>query len=129
MLKIANRRAAEAALFRPKVTLRCPPDVKENLVAHQYWKNTIKRMKGISLLDDLDTDILAAYCLQSARRDLLAKLVDEGKMHLLGKLQSQERLILSYAGKLGLTAESRVRLAKKKAEGRQVEEQNDDPLD
>ncbi len=119
--QIEKRRAAEAALFRSKVSLIAPKEVKNNPAAKEYWKNTIERMKGISLLDDLDTDMLAAYCLQSARRDILAKIVDGGNYSMLPRLQSQERLILSYANKLGLTAESRVRIAKRRADKRQID--------
>lgn len=92
-------------------------------------------MEGISLLDDLDTEILAVYCSMLSRRDatqaMYAKLLADaevaeldseaivaalGKMDgILQKLQGQERSILQYADKLGLTPAGRVSLARKRA--------------
>ena len=89
------------------------------------------------LLDVLDTDALAIYCAKLARRDdLQAQYLawrdryDEDPVNatlkvmigLSDSLQSVERDVLSYANKLGLTPESRARLAKRLAE-----QDEDDP--
>lgn len=115
--ELAIRQQAQAAVVREKVTLRPPDRVKNDLVAYKYWKKTLKRMDGVDLLDDLDTDMLAAYCVQSSMRDKLYDMyATVPAEETLMRMQAQERLILQYATRLGLTAESRARLAKKKAE-------------
>lgn len=123
------------ALSRKKIHLKAPDKIKEDECAMKYWTTTIKRTKGLGLLDDLDTDMLAAYCKQSAMRDKMiaaydAAVTDEDALSdpikmlcvmanaadAMRIIQAQERVILTYAGKLGLTADSRARLAKKRAE-------------
>ena len=94
-------------------------------------------MQGLDILDVLDTDALAIYCAKLARRDdLQAQYLawrdryDEDPVNatlkvmigLSDSLQSVERDVLSYANKLGLTPESRARLAKRLAE-----QDEDDP--
>ena len=126
------RLKAEASMFRATVKLTKPKMVSGNKAANKYWNDTVKRMKGISLLDDLDSDMLAQYCIMSARRDDLNAMAENAYQSglfdvytdYIKLLQAQERIILQYAGKLGLTAESRARLAKKAAEQRQT---TDDP--
>ena len=115
--EILARLDAEAAVTRDKVTIRPPDRVKREIAALKYWRDTVRQMRGIDLLDDLDTEMLASYCLQSAIRDQLSSQYAETQdPNVLKSLQNQERLILSYAGKLGLTAESRARLAKRRAD-------------
>jgi len=117
-------------------------------VAAKYWRGILKRMDGISLLDDLDTEILAVYCSMLSRRDatqaMFASLLKEseadeldgesrvailGKMDgLMVKLQGQERSILQYADKLGLTPSGRVHLARKRAAKAAGEVGDDDDL-
>lgn len=131
----AARTEAEAEILpvRSGVKLKPPPYVCSDKAAAKYWRGILKRMEGISLLDDLDTEVLAVYCSMLSRRDgaeaLAAAALKEaealegedriaalGKLDsLLGKLQGQERLILSYADKLGLTPSGRVHLARKRA--------------
>lgn len=113
----AARIAAENALKRGAVKMKVPSRVKAMPEALRYWKNTLKKFSGIELFDDLDTDMLASYCIQAAIRDKLYADYERAPFDDTMKLiQGQERLILQYASKLGLTAESRARLAKKTAE-------------
>lgn len=133
----AAREEAEAAVLpeRISVKLRPPAYVRDDKTAAKYWRGILKRMEGISLLDDLDTEILGVYCSMLSRRDstqaLFADLLKQsdaddldadGKVAILGKmdslmvkLQGQERSILQYADKLGLTPSGRVHLARKRA--------------
>lgn len=67
----AKREAAEKAMERKFVRMIAPARVTADPVAHRYWKNTIDRMKGITLLDNVDTDMLASYCLAQATEDFL----------------------------------------------------------
>ena len=120
---------------RSRVNLKPPAYVRNDKTAAKYWRGILKRMEGISLLDDLDTEILAVYCSMLSRRDatqaLFSSLLQQseaedldnearvailGKMDgLMVKLQGQERSILQYADKLGLTPSGRVHLARKRA--------------
>lgn len=144
------REEAEAAVMpeRTVVKLKPPAYVRSDKVAAKYWRGILKRMEGISLLDDLDTEILAVYCSMLSRRDatqaMFASLLKEseadgldgesrvailGKMDgLMVKLQGQERSILQYADKLGLTPSGRVHLARKRAAKAAGEVGDDDDL-
>jgi len=150
------RKAAESSLARETVKLSAPAWLKKNKPAHAYWQKTVRRMKGISLLDDLDSETLAIYCEQLAARDAI-KAEQAEKVQILANmrekmdgtvasdaeikyisalmggiprdtqaLQSQERLILQYAQKLGLTPDGRARLARRKAEERPTMAAEDD---
>ena len=66
-----KREQAEQELERRFVRLIAPKRVKEDSAANAYWKSTIARMKGLTLLDNVDTDLLASYCLARAREDAL----------------------------------------------------------
>ena len=117
------RKKAEEEVTRHSVRLTPPRYLKEDLVAYDYWRKTIKRMRGISLLDDVDTDMLATYCQMLSRKDSLVHKynLDPDDNDSLKNLQAQERMIIQYADKLGLTPSGRARLAKKRAEERQVD--------
>lgn len=149
-MTIAERQAREAAEKetlpeRTMVTLRAPAYINRDPCAKRYWIETIKRMEGITLLDDLDTEILAIYCSMLSRRDELndlcrkllrqaakSKLSAQEHMEeidklgdLMIKVQNHDRTILSYAEKLGLTPSGRVRLARKRAEVRMISADDD----
>ena len=65
------RRQAEEELLprREKPKLKKPAFVSKNKQANAYWNQILKRMKGLALLDDLDSEMLAGYCSMLARRD------------------------------------------------------------
>lgn len=144
--ELAARREAEAAYLpdRP-VKLKLPRSLSKDPAAKRYWKSILERMEGLAILDDLDGEMLAVYCAALSRRDSLNSLcrelmdqVDrekdpEARLDLVGKLdgvisklQAHEKTLLSYADKLGMTPEARVRLARKRAA--QVEQTPDDDL-
>lgn len=146
----AARAEAEAAVMpiRPQLELKPPNYVKTDTKAKRYWLEIVKRMEGVSILDALDGEVLAVYCTMLSRRDathqLFAKLLKDskakdvdpetqaailGKMDsLMTKLQGQERAILQYADKLGLTPSGRVHLARKRAAQATGEVDADDDL-
>lgn len=62
-----RREAAEKGLTRDKVRLTMPKRVKEDAVASRYWRTTLHAMKGLELLDNVDADLLAGYCLACAQ--------------------------------------------------------------
>lgn len=145
-LTSAERKAREEtqqSLTREKIKLTPPKHIKNDPAAYAYWKSTLRKMKGITLLDDLDSEMLAMYCQILSRRDLLSEqwresveqAGDEGisartvlltaSEGVLKRLEAQERLALSYAEKLGLTPSGRVRLAKRRAEEKAVDPDED----
>lgn len=74
------REEAEAGVLpdrgrEPK--LKKPAIVSSNKRANAYWNQTLKQMKGLVLLDDLDSTVLAGYCSMLARRDQTTLLVNQ----------------------------------------------------
>ena len=115
----------------PARKLKKPKLITLDKAAGKHWARILKDMDGLEILDVLDTDALAIYCAKLARRDDLqakylqvrAKYEEDGAnatlktmIDLSGELQSVERDLLAYASKLGLTPESRARLARRLAE-------------
>ena len=143
--EIEAREAAESGVIpqRDEVKLEIPNIVKKDSIAKKYWISILKRMEGLSILDDLDSEMLSGYCLQLARRDRLValhlkmtkdtakekdaelslKLIDKLDT-LTAKLSKLDTSLLTYADKLGLTPTGRARLAQKRAE---TENQAADP--
>lgn len=131
----AAREAAEQALKRETVNLKKPKFVSG--AAAKLWDQTIDRMVGLDLLDDLDSEVLGLYCDQVARRNeqeklrrklmrTIAKCQEDETEQLLSLLEQADKLarsvaalerqILQYADKLGLTPSGRFRIARKRAE-------------
>ena len=75
-VEIEARQAAETATLpdRPEVKLRPPSYLRRDKAAGKYWRQALKRMEGLSLLDVLDTETLAIYCTMLSRRDSLSAL-------------------------------------------------------
>ena len=133
--EVAAREAAETALMPERgFDAKPPATIAKDLAAKRYWKSIAERMSGYAILDDLDREMLGIYCGALSRRDDLQKLCRElmsrAKQEpdpmerlaltekldgLMTKLQNHEKTLLSYADKLGLTPEARVRLARKRA--------------
>ena len=119
------------------VKLTPPPIMTGIPDASGFWKRTLKRMEGLCILDDLDSDTLGVYCVMMARYKQQCKLLQQASKALqkadkekdpesieaaLGKIDAVsakmttlEKTILQYAEKLGLTPSGRVRLAQKRA--------------
>lgn len=113
-----------------------PAIMTKNAAAGRYWRKVLERMKGLVILDDLDSDALGVYCVMMTRYENQCKLLSLAAKQLKdakddpeaianaaakldavsGKMQSLERNILQYAEKLGLTPSGRVRLAQKRAQ-------------
>ena len=115
----------------PARKLKKPKLIIQDKPADKHWNRILKDMDGLEILDVLDTDALAIYCAKLARRDdlqaryLQAREQNEEELDsdalktmfaLTAELQAVERDLLTYANKLGLTPESRARLAKRLAE-------------
>ena len=110
---------AEVKLSKPKRWGSKPKGLDKQ--AEVYWKSIIKRMAGLDILDDLDSEMLGVYCSMLAELDALRSLLNE-RLAVgaeLGKLFEQvtkrEGLLHTYADKLGLTPQGRMRLALRRA--------------
>lgn len=64
-----RREKAEEGISRENARLVMPQRVKSDKLASDYWKKTLARMKGLELLDNVDVDLLAGYCLASAQAE------------------------------------------------------------
>ena len=146
--KAREQAESDVMPVRPQLALKPPAYVKTDSKAKRYWLEIVRRMEGVSILDALDGEVLAVYCTMLSRRDathqMFTKLLKEsqakdidpelqaailGKMDsLMTKLQGQERSILQYADKLGLTPSGRVHLAQKRAAQAAGEVGDDDDL-
>ena len=74
----ARLRAEEEVLpQRQRVKLKKPGFLSGNRQANAYWNQILKRMEGLALLDDLDSEMLAGYCSMLARRDQTILLVSQ----------------------------------------------------
>lgn len=71
-----------------KLKLRKPAFVSHNKVANAYWNRIEKDMKGLVLLDNLDSEMLAGYCAMLARRDQTIILVNQlmGDLGVVGAI-------------------------------------------
>lgn len=110
--EVDARAKASEKMRRPKVRLHPPQWLKDDQEAFDVWQRTVKRLKGIALLDDVDSDTLAIYCKSVAAYEREIKIARPDAE----EMQRWSRLILSYAEKLGMTPNGRARLAKKKAD-------------
>lgn len=139
------REAAEVAVLpdRVRVELKPPKYVKADKTAKKYWASILERMEGLSLLDDLDAEILGVYCSMLSRRDATQEVFDSALAESKGlsgedrietveklgdlqtKLQTLEKTILTYADKLGLTPTGRAHLARKRAAAAAVSPDDD----
>ena len=138
----AARDAAEAALTPEREKGKSElwdkePPAHLSSGAKKQWRAVLRRAKTVELLDDLDVDILAIYCIMLDRMKILERQCGElgaqletmtfentkdwlralqSLDSLTGKIQTQERTALNYADKLGLTPSGRAHLARKAAE-------------
>ena len=118
----AARESAQNQNVRKLVRLIEPQKVREDQVAHEYWKKTVKLLRGIDLLDNVDADMLGWYCVMSSRLEMLTDIMRREAERdgvpsttVLSRIEVTERNLMSYADKLGLTPTGRARLAVKKA--------------
>jgi len=112
--EVEARRAEAESLSREKPARMYTPKWLDD-DARRVWRATIRRLRGLELIDSLDTDLLALYCdavSKYKRISAAEQLTDDDHK----ALQAWARLILSYADKLGLSPNGRARLAKRRAE-------------
>ena len=118
-----EERAAREELFeRDSINLVMPEYLNEDDVAKRFWEQICSDAEEFKIFDNLDCDVLGTYCSIMSRIVMLRrKYWSAVKGHrknseIIGiskELRFQETLQLTYAGKLGLTPEARMRLAQK----------------
>lgn len=122
-----SRQAAEQKLLRIKrVYLRTPSWLGPE--ARKIFRSTIEKFRGLEMLDNLDTEMLALYSDAVAKYQGFSKNLIGEDLHRNTSAQAWARVALSFAEKLGITPASRARLAKRKAD-REVKDEFEQLLD
>ena len=121
-----REQAARSLKRKSKVKLKMPAWLCDE--AKKVWRKTIKEMAEFEVLDNVDAEALAVYCdavyhYQEANdkihRDgytVMGAGGTEVVSPYVRAAQSYARIILQYSDKLGLNANARARLAKKRAD-------------
>lgn len=118
--ELEERERQESALRRETVEIRMPESLSNDLIGQQIWNQTLSDAENFGIFDNLDAETLGTYCsvmsrITSLRKKYLSALNGHRKnadvLELSKELRLLEALQLNYAGKLGLTPESRLRLA------------------
>jgi P27 family predicted phage terminase small subunit len=117
--EIEAREAAEKLLERKdKKGLYAPSWLTTE--GKEVFARVVSSMKGLEILDNIDTENLATYCDAVANYRELSKnpvkTNDEVKA-----MQAYARLQLQFSDKLGLTPAARARLAKRIADKKPVD--------
>lgn len=117
-----ERERREERFKRDKVVLQIPEYLSDDPTGMDIWRKVCKEAEEFNIFDDLDGDTLGTYCSVVSRVITLRKKYwsavkgHRKNAEILGiskELRFQESLQLTYASKLGLTPEARVRLAQK----------------
>lgn len=120
--ELEERARKENALRRENVEIRMPESLSNDIIGQQIWAQTLSDADTFGIFDNLDSETLGSYCsivsrITSLRKKYLSALNGHRKNADVLELSKELRLLeasqLNYAGKLGLTPESRVRLAQK----------------
>lgn len=117
-----ERERREERFKRDEVLLQIPEYLNEDSIGMDIWCKVCKEAEEFNMFDNLDSDTLGTYCSIMSRVIALRKKYwsavrgHRKNAEILGiskELRFQESLQLTYASKLGLTPEARVRLAQK----------------
>ena len=125
-----ERQKAEDSLRKINPKIIKPVGFSQDKVANKYWNKIIKDCEELELLCELDADILAEYCKILSRLRKLEKIVEKVEdidtyNKIMGGIRADQRNLLAYATKLGLTPESRARLAYKKSQQEEIDPEED----
>lgn len=132
--QVAKRKKAAKKMAGGKPARMLAPEWLDD-VAKEVWRKTVKDLAALNILDRADEDMLATYCDAVARhREATQAAVVDGKTAYtisttqgvivnpsIKAAQSYARIIMQCAERLGLTPNSRARLAKK------IADETDDP--
>lgn len=110
--KEARKTAADQVKRKTKKSINAPSSL--SAAGKLVWNRVMKSVQEIELLDNMDTELLEAYCeavAQSRELKKKAMSLDDIKAY-----QAYLRIIKSLADSLGLSPAARARLVKKKAD-------------
>lgn len=120
--ELEERSRKESVFRREEVEIRLPESLSNDIIGQQIWNQTLNDAVNFGIFDNLDSETLGTYCsvmsrITSLRKKYLSALNGHRKnsdvLDISKELRLLEALQLNFAGKLGLTPESRVRLAQK----------------
>lgn len=108
----ARKQAEEKVKRQTPKSINAPTSLSKD--GKIVWDRVMKSVEGIELFDNMDTEMLEAYCETVA----MMREMKKKKMSLdeLKAYQAFGRMLKSYADSLGLSPASRARLVKKKAD-------------
>jgi phage terminase small subunit len=69
-----DKKQKAKASVTPRVKLKPPNNIKNNVNYYRIWKETLKLYDGTDLLNALDTGMLERYCIEKYDIDLLYKV-------------------------------------------------------
>lgn len=104
------------------VLVQVPEYLEGDEVGKRTWLKILKDAENFGIFDDLDFDVLGTYCSITSRivylrNKYLAAIRGHRKNDEILEYSKELRMLeaqqLNFAGKMGLTPESRVRLAQK----------------
>lgn len=122
--EVSARKKAKESIKRKKIKLTAPEWLTKNERAMLIWDRLIRDSAEIELLDNLDSDMLAAYCDAVDKYQTLSQTAGEPEEIKL--LQGWSRIISGHAEKLGFTPSARARLVKKIADSDIVDQFGDE---
>lgn len=134
--EVEKRLNGAKKVTRPKPKKPTVPDWLSP-AARLVWKHTLKAMAEFDILDKVDGEALAIYCDAVEKVRTLNKKINAEGFTIIGAKgievvspyvtasQKYTALIMQYADKLGISADSRARLANKLGN----EDEDDDDAD
>lgn len=120
-----RRERAEARFSRKDVLIQLPHYLDDDPVGQETWCYVLENAADMNIFDNLDRDALGSYCAivsraaylrQKYRSSVLGHRKTADVMDYMRELRMLEAQQLNYASKLGLTPESRMRLARGSAD-------------
>lgn len=117
----ARAQAAEGLKRTKRVMIKAPKWLSADALG--VWKQTIKLVRGLDLLDNIDSTLLGVYCttVVQYRTLTMPKFDEDGKPQELTAdgvkaMQAYVRILTQLTDKLGFSPAARARLVKKKAD-------------
>lgn len=120
-----RRRKNEERFKRDDILIQLPEYLNDDTEGQRIWCQVLNDSENFGIFDNLDRETLGSYCSITSRIiDLRKKYMTAVRGHranaavleISKELRMLEAQQLAYAGKMGLTPESRARLAQKATE-------------
>ena len=117
-----KRENGEKRFRRDEVLLQLPAYLNDDAEGQRVWVQVLRDAERMGIFDNLDAETLGSYCsitsrIITLRKKYMSCLTGHRKTADLLDLSRELRLLegiqLTYASKMGLTPESRMRMAQK----------------